>query len=146
MGRFLRKQMEDLFPVFLGEPPDLPALETESQMDFIEEFMAAGAAEFKLLYIGSVLGFKSLSSVMSQKPWSKMSVEQRQAAANRLYNSRNPLMRSLVVLSALPLNLSYYHRDDVAIPLGFDRKAWKAEAMLRSVSRDRSLPAKEGSA
>jgi hypothetical protein len=142
MNRILRKQMEELMPVFLGDPPDLPEFDLQGQIDFIDEFMKAGAVEFKLLYVFCVISFKLLTSLMKLKPWGKIALADRQAVAEKLYNVRNPLIRSVPVLCALPLHISYYRREDVATPLGFDAKAWKEEAMLRTVSRERSLPAK----
>jgi hypothetical protein len=142
MNRILRKQMEELMPVFLGDPPDLPKFDLEGQIDFIDDFMKAGAAEFKMLYVVCVASFKMMATLMKMKPWSKIDLAGRQAVAEKLYNVRNPLIRSVAVLCALPLHLSYYRREEVAVPLGFDARALKAEAMLRTVSRERSLPAK----
>jgi len=144
MNPFLSKYSEDLMPVFVGDPPALAGFEMDAQIGFIEDFMKAGAAEFKLLYFVCAFNFKLLASLMKLKPWSRLDMADKQAVANKLFGSRNPLLRSVAVLCALPLYISYYRRHDVQVPLGFDAKALKDEASLRSVSRDRSLPPKEG--
>ncbi len=142
MNRFFSKQLEELMPVFVGDPPAFAPYDLEGQVGFIDDFMRAGAAEFKLLYFYCAFTFKLIASLMKLKPWSKLEVAEKQEVANRLFGSRNPLIRNVAVLCGLPLYISYYRRKDVQVPLGFDADALKAEANLRSVSRDRSLPPK----
>ncbi len=142
MNAFLTRQIEDLMPVLVGDPPLGAGYDMQAQVTFIDEFMRAGAAEFKLLFFYCAFTFKLLASLMKLKPWSKLELAEKQAVAQKLFGSRNPLLRSVAVLCGLPLYISYYRRSEVALPLGFDAAALKAEANLRSVSRDRSLPAK----
>ncbi len=142
MNAFLARQIEDLMPVFVGDPPPFEAFDMDGQVNFIDEFMRAGAAEFKLLFFFCAFNFKLLASLMKLKPWSKLDMAEKQAVANKLFNNRNPLIRSVAVLCGLPLHISYYRRKEVQVPLGFDAEALKADANLRGVSRDRTLPAK----
>ncbi len=142
MNAFLTRQIEDLMPVFLGDPPVGAAVDLHGQVTFIDDFMRAGAAEFKLLFFYCAFTFKLLASVMKLKPWSKLELTEKQAVAQKLYVSRNPLLRSVPVLCGLPLYISYFRRSEISVPLGFDAAALKAEANLRSVSRDRNLPPK----
>jgi len=142
MNRFLAKQLAELMPVFVGDPPGFTGYDLEEQTRFIEDFMKAGAAEFKLLFFGCALTFKRLASLMKMKPWPRLDMAEKQAVATRLFNSRNVLLRNVAVVCSLPLHVSYYSRDEVHMSLGFDTRALKAEANLRSVSRDRSLPPK----
>ena len=142
MNRFFSKQLEQLMPVFVGDPPAFAGFDTDAQIGFIDDFMKAGAAEFKLLYFVCAFSFKLIASLLNLKPWSKLDIAAKQAVANKLFNSRNPLLRSVAVLCGLPLYISYYRREEIQVPLGFDAKALKADANLRSVSRDRTLPPK----
>ncbi len=129
-------------PVFVGDPPVFAAYDMEDQVKFIDDFMRAGAAEFKLLFFVCSFSFKVLASLMKIKPWSKLEIADKQDVANKLFCSRNPLLRSVAVLSGLPLYVSYYRRKECQVPLGFDAESLKAEANLRCVSRNRSLPPK----
>jgi hypothetical protein len=142
MNRFLARQLVDLMPVFVGDPPSVIDYDMEAQTQFIDDFMKAGAVEFKLVFFACAFVFKWLASLMKMKPWSKLDMKEKQAVANRLFDSRRGLLRNVAVVCGLPLHLSYYNRDEVHKRLGFDTKALKAEANLRSVSRDRSLAPK----
>ena len=142
MNRFLARQLVDLIPVFVGDPPSVIDYDMEAQTQFIDDFMKAGAVEFKLVFFACAFVFKWLTSLMKMKPWSKLDMKEKQAVANRLFDSRRGLLRNVAVVCGLPLHLSYYNRDEVHKRLGFDTKALKAEANLRSVSRDRSLAPK----
>ncbi len=140
MNGYLENQLAELTPVFIGIPQGLPEFDMDNQIQFVLDFMKSGAAEFKLIYIIGAFAFKLLSAMIMMKPWSKLDLGERQMAANRLFNTRNPLIRSVAVLLASPLFMSYYRRPEVSVPLGFDTATLRAEAALRVVSRDRNLP------
>ncbi|MHB8895020.1 MAG: hypothetical protein ACYC99_07575 [Candidatus Geothermincolia bacterium] len=137
MNRFLTRQLSELMPVFVGDPPCFADYDMEAQTQFIDGFMKAGAVEFKLIFFICAFVFKLLASLMKTKRWSRLSVDDRQAVANRLFESRSVLLRNIAVVCGLPLHISYYNRDEVHRSLGFDTEALKTEANLRSVSRDR---------
>ena len=145
MNRFMRKQMMSLMPALVGrtvdtrDPGVMPAVDTESQLSFIEEFFAAGAPEFKLLYYACIFCFKSLVLLLERKTFSALSDARQQRLLDKLIEGGNPLLRGLVILLGLPIHISYYRREDVRTPLGFDIRALKEEAELRAVSRDRQL-------
>lgn len=135
---------EELLYAFIGENPQLPPLDAESQISFIEEYFHAGAPELPRLYNVCLLFLCALSLLMKGKPFSRLAPEDRERLLNRILSSRNPLLRGAAVLLGMPLYMSYYRRPEVSVPLGFDPRALKEEAALRVVTRDRSLPPRGG--
>lgn len=138
-----KKQIGDLMNVYLGNTGGLPRSDVEGQVAFMDEFFGAGAPEFRLLYYTCVISLNLLALLIKRKPFSRLSDIERQELVRKLMGNRNPLIRGVVILLSLPIYLSYYRRKDVQVPLGFDAKALKAEADLRTVSRDRDLPSKK---
>lgn len=142
MNRFLAKQVADLMPVFVGDPPSVIDYDMEAQIRFIDDFMKVGAVEFRLVFFACAFVFKLLASLTKMKPWSRLAMDEKQAVANRLLDSRRGVLRNVAVVCGLPLHISYYNRYEVHKRLGFDTRALKAESNLRSVSRDRNLAPK----
>lgn len=141
-----RKQLEELIEVYIGKPEGLPDIEPEEQIDFIEEYFRAGAPELTPLFFLCNLALRASAVIMKRKPFSKLTLEEKQDLVNRISASRSPLLRGITYLLGLPVFMSYYRREEVSVPLGFDPKALKEEANLRAVTRDRDLPPKkEGS-
>jgi hypothetical protein len=138
-----RRQMRQLMEAYVGQPQGLPPVDFDSQSEFIEEFLRAGAPEFRVAFIASSLGLLLLSILRTGKTFSRLGPEGRQELLNKCFNSRNPLVRGMAVLPGLAFFMSYYRRPEVAVPLGFDSEGLKADAELRKVSRDHDLPAKE---
>src|SRR4030042_2643436 len=137
-----RGQMRWLMEAYIAQPRDLPSIDVDSQSDFIEEYLKAGAPEFRLAFISCCLGLNLLSVLMKGKTFSRLGAEGQQELLNKCFNSRNPLLRGMTVLPGLAFLMSYYRRPEVAALLGFDAAALKAEAELRKVSRDRTLPSR----
>lgn len=138
----LESIVKEFMPVFLGAPEGLPDPDIEGQSRFALEYMSAGAKEFKHAYLVAAVSFKIIAVIMKRKPWSRLGVEEKEDVATRLFALRNPLLRSVPLLLATPLLASYYRREEVQVALGFDAKALKADAELRTVTRDRDLPPK----
>jgi hypothetical protein len=135
-------QMRQLMEAYIGQPPALPPIDFDSQSQFIEAYMKAGAPEFRIAFIASSLGLMLLSILRTGKRFSRLAPEAQQEFLSKCLNSHNPLMRGMAVLPGLAFLMSYYRRPECAAPLGFDSKALKEEAELRKVSRDRDLPTK----
>jgi len=141
-----RKQLEELLDIYIGRPEGLPGIEPEEQIDFIEMYFREGAPELTLLFFVCNLALRGLALIMKRKPFSRLSLEEKQDLVNRISASRSPLLRGITYLLGLPIFMSYYRREEVSVPLGFDPKTLKEEANLRTVTRDRDLPPKkEGS-
>lgn len=138
-----RRQMQELMAAYIGEAEGLPPMDPEGQIEFIEEYFAAGAPELKMIFFVCNWSLRALSLVLKGKPFSRLEREQREELLNRLMSSRNPLLRGVGILLGLPLLMSYYRRPEVAVPLGFDSRALKEESNLRVVTRDRDLPPKQ---
>jgi hypothetical protein len=141
-----REQLKELLEVYVGKPEGLPDIDPDAQIEFIDEYFRAGAPELTPLFFLCNLALRALAPIMKRKPFSRLTLEEKQDLVNRISASRNPLMRGITYLLGLPVFMSYYRRYDVSVPLGFDPKALKEEANLRAVTRDRDLPPKkEGS-
>ncbi len=138
-----RRQMQELMVAYIGEAEGLPPPDPTGQMEFIEEYFAAGAAELKVIFFVCNWSLRALSLLLKGRPFSRLGPDGQEELLNRLMSSRNPLLRGVGVLLGLPLLMSYYRRPEVAIPLGFDSRALKAESDLRVVTRDRDLPPKQ---
>ena len=138
-----RQQIHELLEAYIGEPEGLPPIDPDGQAAFIEEYFAAGAPELKAVFFLCNLSLRAVSLVLKGRPFSRLSLEEKQELLNRIIASRNPLVRGIGVLPGLPLLMSYYRRPDVAVPLGFDAAALKEESDLRVVTRDRDLPPKQ---
>jgi hypothetical protein len=138
-----RKQMEELIEVYIGKPEGLPAIEPEEQIDFIEMYFREGAPELTLLFFLCNLALRASALIMKRKPFSRLTLEEKQDLVNRISASRSPLLRGITYLLGLPIFMSYYRREEVSVPLGFDPKTLKEEADLRTVTRDRDLPPKK---
>ena len=138
-----RKQLEELLEIYIGKPEGLPDIEPEEQIDFIQEYFRAGAPELTPLFFICNLALRGLALVMKRKPFSRLTLEEKQDLVNRISASRSPLLRGITYLLGLPIFMSYYRREEVSVPLGFDRKTLKEEADLRTVTRDRDLPPKK---
>ena len=137
------RHMRELLAAYIGETEELPPVDTESQIAFIDEYFAAGAPELKAVFFLCNLSLRILAVPLKGKPFSRLDVEEQQDLLNRLMSSRNPLLRGIGILLGLPLLMSYYRRPEVAVPLGFDAAALKEESSLRVVSRERDLPPKQ---
>jgi hypothetical protein len=135
--------MRRLMEAYIGDVPELAPIDLDSQSEFIEEYLRAGAPEFRLAFIASSIGLLLLPILTRGKTFSGLGQEGRQELINKWFNSRNPLMRGMAVLPGLVFLMSYYRRPEVAKALGFDSESLKAEAELRKVSRDRDLPPRE---
>lgn len=138
-----QRRLGELLAAFIDQPEGLPGIDPEGQSRFIEEYLRAGAPEFKTAFKASSLSLRALSLLMKGKSFSRLDPRQREDLINRLLSSRNPLLRGAVTLLALLLFISYYRRAEVAVPLGFDSRALREEAALRVVRRDRDLPPKQ---
>jgi hypothetical protein len=138
-----RRQMAQLMEAYIDHPEGLPEVDPDGQNKFIEEYFDAGAPEMKLAFFACNLSLRVLTPFMKGKPFSRLSEQERQDLINKLLQSHNPLLRGIVFLLGLPVFMSYYRRPEVAVPLGFDSKALKEEANLRTVNRDRDLPPKQ---
>lgn len=138
-----RRYMQQLMEVYVGQPQGLPPIDVGSQTDFIEEFLKAGAPEFRLAFMACSLALRPLALIMMGKTFSRLGLEGQQRFINKCINSRNPAIRGVALIPGLGVLVSYYRRPDVALSLGFDAVALKKEADLRNVSRDRDLPEKE---
>ena len=146
MRSISRKQLKELIEVYVGKPEGLPDIEPEEQIDFIEEFFRVGAPELTPLFFVCNLALRSLALFMKRKLFSRLTLEEKQDLVNRISANRSPLLRGITYMLGLPIFMSYYRREEVSVPLGFDAKALKEEAVLRTVTRDRDLPPKkEGS-
>ncbi len=137
-----RRQLQELMEAYIGAPEGLPPIDHGGQEAFIAEYFAAGAPELKAVFLACNLSLRVLSLVLRGRPFSRLSLEERQELLNRVMASRNPLLRGIAVLPGLPLLMSYYRRPEVAVPLGFDARTLKEESSLRVVRRDRDLPPK----
>ena len=143
MAAVSRRQMRELITAYIGEDEALPPPDPAGQMQFIEEYFAAGAAELKVIFFACNWSLRALSLLLKGRRFSRLQREEQEELLNRLMSSRNPLLRGVGVLLGLPLLMSYYRRPEVAVPLGFDSRALKAESDLRVVTRDRDLPPKQ---
>lgn len=138
----LERTVREFMPVLLGKPEGLPDPDIDGQTRFALEYLSAGAKEFKPVYLVAAASFKVLAVLIKRKPWSMLTVEEKEYVANKLFSYSNPLLRSIPLLLAMPILASYYKREEVQVALGFDAKALKADAELRKVTRDRDLPPK----
>jgi hypothetical protein len=135
--------MRELLDAYIDQPQGLPEIDYQAQAEFIEEYLEAGAPELAHAFIASNISLRALSLLLKGKPFSRLDKKEREDLLNRLFKSRNPLLRGVSLLMGLPLLMSYYRRPEVASILGFDSRALKEEANLRAVSRDRDLPPRE---
>ncbi len=140
-----RGQMRRLMEAYIARPQGLPPIDVDVQSDFIEEYLRAGAPEFRLAFIACSLGLNLFSIISRGNTFSRLGPEKQQELLDKCFNSGNPLIRGMAVLPGFAFLMSYYRRPEVAVPLGFDTAALKADAELRKVSRDRDLPAREES-
>lgn len=138
-----RNQLKELMEVYIGKPEGLPDIDPKAQIDFIEEYFRAGAPELTPLILVCNLALRALALPMKGRPFSRLTLEEKQDLVNRISASRNPFLRGITYLLGLPVFMSYYRREEVSVPLGFDPKALKEEANLRAVTRDRDLPPKK---
>ena len=85
-----RKQLEELIEVYIGKPEGLPDIEPEEQIDFIEEYFRAGAPELTPLFFLCNLALRASAVIMKRKPFSKLTLEEKQDLVNRISASRSP--------------------------------------------------------
>jgi len=139
-----REQWEALLEAFTGRPDGLPPPEATEQAPFIEEYLHAGAPELPGAFRASYAFLNFLSLLLKGRSFTRLDPARREELLNRLLSSRNLLPRGAATILALPVLTSYYRRPEVSAPLGFDPQALREEASLRVVSRDRSLPPRDG--
>ncbi|MDY6795966.1 MAG: hypothetical protein SWK76_11940 [Actinomycetota bacterium] len=138
-----RKQMEELLSAYIGGAEGLPEIDMDGQIAFIEEYFRVGSPELSWLFYMCNTALRIVSFIYMRRSFSRLSQQERGDLLNTISSSRNPLIRGLAVLLGLPIFMSYYRREEVSVPLGFDPRALKEEANLRTVSRDRELPPKK---
>ncbi|WP_287152903.1 hypothetical protein [Candidatus Solincola tengchongensis] len=145
MNNFFRKQVENLVRFYFRSSywSGMPEADPESQSSFIIWFLRAGAPEFRFLYWACLLGLHLLSLLLEGKTFNRLSESRKEELMDRLLSSRNPLLRGIPVLLSLPVLISYYRRDEVRIPLGFDPQSLKRDAELHPVSRGKEGSPKE---
>lgn len=145
MNVVLRRQVENLVRFYFRSSywSGMPEADPEGQSSFVIWFLRAGAPEFRLLYGVCLLGLHLFSLVLQGKSFNRLSDTRKEELMDRLLTSRNPLLRGIPVLLSLPVLISYYRRDEVRIPLGFDPQSLKKDAELHPVTRTRDRSPQE---
>lgn len=118
----------------------MPDADPEKQSLFVLWYLRIGAPEFRWLYGTCLIGLHLLSLVREGTTFHRLSDSRKEGLIDGLLQSRNPLLRGIPILLSLPILMSYYRRDEVRVPLGFDPQGLKKEAESHLVSRGQEDP------
>lgn len=140
-----RKQIEKLVKFYFRSSywSGMPEPDPEGQASFVIWYLRTGAPEFRWLYGTCLIGLHLLSLVLGGRTFHRLSDTRKEELMNRLLASRNPLLRGIPVLLSLPVLISYYRRDEVRVPLGFDPQSLKKDAELHPVTRGKEKSPQE---
>jgi len=146
MTMLFRRQIEKLVRFYFHSCywSGMPEADLDDQVAFVQWFMGVGAPEFKILYMICIISLHLFSLILRRRTFHGLSEQGKEEFLERLLRSRNTLLRGVPVLLSLPVLISYYRRDEVRIPMGFDPLNLKKDAEKHLVTRNGApVPEKE---
>ncbi len=135
---FLEKAVRELTPAVIGIQGEIHPHELEEVTADVMEYVKSGTRIFQIAYRVMIFLAIFLPLFSRGKIFFWMREEARDKYLNDLFRSRFVLMRAIGTVIGVPIKMVYYNREEESKQLGFDRRAWKEEARLRAVTRDKS--------
>lgn len=135
VGDYFLRRMERLVPLLLLTSHDLPAADPVEITSFCKEFIYSGTPAFRMLYFAMILVLQALCRLRCRRSIYSLRPPEAERFLESLYSSPLILLNAVPTFLSMPLNLTYYGRDEVQEALGFEVRSLREEALRREVVR-----------